>query len=148
MKALEPMSFSAEEVAYLASQPLGRLATLAADGQPDVVPVAVEFDGEHFWIGGSGASVLATRKFRNVLAGNDQVALVVDDMVSLDPFIARGIRVYGRAEGPVERVGMVGPGMFLRVTPALSWSWNLEGKPVGATWYESRRTIHRDPSRP
>jgi pyridoxamine 5'-phosphate oxidase family protein len=142
------MSFTPEEVAYLESQPVGRLATLAADGQPDVVPVAFEFDGVHFWIGGSGASVLATRKFRNVLAGNDQVALVVDDMVSFDPFIARGIRVYGHAEGPVERIGMVGPGMYLGVTPAISWSWNLEGEPVGATWYESRRTIHRPPSRP
>ena len=47
--------------------------------------------------------MLATRKFRNVIAGNEDVALVIDDMVSLDPFIARGIRVYGRASGPVER---------------------------------------------
>ena len=141
------MPFTDDEVAYLESQPLGRIATLAPDGQPDVVPVAFEFDGVHFWIGGSGASVLATRKFQNVLAGNDQIALVVDDLVSFDPFIARGIRVYGHAEGPVERVGMVGPGTYLAITPDISWSWNMEGEPVGATWYESRRTIHRPASR-
>ncbi|MFE3451605.1 PPOX class F420-dependent oxidoreductase [Nonomuraea sp. NPDC059194] len=137
------MSFTEEELAYLRSQPLARLATVSADGQPDVVPVAFEFDGTHFWIGGSGETVTGTRKFRNVGAGAHRVALVVDDLVSVEPFIARGIRIYGRAEGPVERVGMIGPGIFLRVTPTLSWSWNMAGEPIGAAWYPSRRTIHR-----
>ncbi|WP_206185001.1 hypothetical protein [Thermoactinospora rubra] len=41
------MPFTGEEIAYLRSQLLARLATLAPDGwQPDVVPVACEFDGE------------------------------------------------------------------------------------------------------
>ena len=99
------MTFDADEVAYLRSQLLARLATRSADGQPDVVPVAYEFDGECFWIGGSGDSVLRTRKVRNVVAGNVEVALVIDDMMSFDPFIARGIRVYGRAEPPIPREG-------------------------------------------
>jgi pyridoxamine 5'-phosphate oxidase family protein len=136
------MAFTTEEIDYLRSQPLARFATRSPGGQPDVVPVAFELDGTHIWIGGSGASVLGTRKLRNVAAGAREVALVVDDLVSLDPFIARGIRIYGRAEGPVERVGMVGPGHYLRVTPTISWSWNLEGAPAGDTWYESRRTVH------
>jgi pyridoxamine 5'-phosphate oxidase family protein len=136
------MSFTAEETAYLRSQPLARLATLSADGQPDVVPVSFEFDGECFWVGGSGTSVLATRKFRNVLAGNHQVALVVDDMISFDPFIARGIRVYGHAVQPIEHEGIVGPGTYMRITPTISWSWNMEGESVGDTWYESRRAVH------
>ncbi|WP_188194282.1 PPOX class F420-dependent oxidoreductase [Nonomuraea sp. SYSU D8015] len=137
------MSFTEEEIAYLQSQPLARLATLSDDGQPDVVPVAFEFDGTGFWIGGSGEEVLRTRKFRNVRAGHLKVALVVDDLVSLDPFAARGVRVYGRAGQPVERVGMVGPGLYTRITPTVSWSWNLAGEPVGETWYESRRAEHR-----
>ena len=136
------MSFSAEEIEYLESQPLARLATVAPDGQPDVVPVAFEFDGSGFWIGGSGESVLATRKLRNVLGGNRAVALVVDDLVSFDPFIVRGIRVYGEASDPVERVGLVGPGTYVRITPTTSWSWNMEGVPVGETWYVSRRCEH------
>ncbi len=111
------MSFTAEETPYLRSQPLARLATVSADGQPDVVPVSFEFDGECFWVGGPGASVLTTRKFRNVMAGKDEVALVIDDLVSFEPFIARGIRVYGRAEQPVGREGMVGPGTYMRITP-------------------------------
>ena len=121
---------------------MARLATRSPDGQPDVVPVAFEFDGACFWIGGSGATVLSTRKVRNVVAGAHEVALVIDDMVSFDPFIARGIRIYGLAEEPIERAGMVGPGHYMRVTPKVSWSWNMEGLPVGETWYRSRRSVH------
>jgi pyridoxamine 5'-phosphate oxidase family protein len=137
------MAFSDEELDYLRSQPLARLATVNADEQPDLVPVAFEFDGSFFWIGGSGQSVTATRKFVNVRRGRSKVALVIDDLVCLDPFIARGIRIYGTAGDPVERVGMVGPGIFLPITPTVSWSWNLAGVPVGETWYETRRTDHR-----
>ena len=136
------MGFTSEEIEYLQSQPLARLATRSTDGQPDVVPVHFEFDGANFWVGGPGASVLATRKFRNVLAGNPEVALVVDDLVSFDPFVARGIRVYGRAGEPTEREGAVGPGTYMAITPTISWSWNMAGEPVGDTWYEARRASH------
>jgi pyridoxamine 5'-phosphate oxidase family protein len=47
------MSFTEEEVAYLRSQPLARLATLSGQGQPDLVPVEFEFHGTSFWIGGT-----------------------------------------------------------------------------------------------
>lgn len=136
------MAFTPEEVAYLRSQPLARLVTVANDGQPDVVPVAFEFDGTAFWVGGSGRSVLTTRKFRNIAGGANKVALVVDDLVSLDPFIARGVRIYGRASEPVERVGLVGPGIYVLITPTISWSWNLAGEPVGEDWYPARRQLH------
>jgi PPOX class F420-dependent enzyme/OxyR family protein len=82
------MAFTEQEIAYVQSQGLGRLATVGADGQPDVVPVAVEFDGTFLWVGGS-PEVTGTRKFRNVAAGNSRVSLVIDDMQCLDPFIAR-----------------------------------------------------------
>jgi pyridoxamine 5'-phosphate oxidase family protein len=141
------VSFTDEEIAYMRSQPLARFATLSADGQPDLAPVAFEFDGTAFWVGGNGPSVAHTRKFRNIRAGNHKVALVIDDLVSLDPFIARGIRVYGHAEEPIERVGLVGPGLYMRITPTVSWSWNMAGEPVGDTWYESRRTIHQTRTR-
>jgi len=139
------MSFTQEEVNYMRSQPIARLATLCPDEQPDVVPLGFEFDGTHFWVGGSGESVLRTRKVRNIEARRYKVALVIDDLLSFDPFIARSIRVYGDAEGPIERVGMVGPGFYLRITPTVSWSWNLAGEPVGDTWYEPRRTSHERP---
>jgi pyridoxamine 5'-phosphate oxidase family protein len=138
----EGETFSAEELAFLQSQPLARLATTSPAGQPDVVPVALEYDGESFWVGGPGPSVLATRKFRNVTGGQQLVAIVVDDLISFDPFVARGIRIYGRAEGPIEREGIVGQGQFLRITPTVSWSWNMAGAPVGEDWYPARRTVH------
>lgn len=140
------MSFTDEEIAYMRSQPTARVATVAPDGQPDVVPLAFEFDGTYFWVGGVGEPVLRTRKFRNILAGGRKVALVVDDLVSFDPFIVRSIRVYGVADDPIERVGMVGPGFYARITPTVSWSWNMAGEPAGDTWYEARRAEHKVPS--
>jgi pyridoxamine 5'-phosphate oxidase family protein len=142
------MSFTDEEIAYMRSQPIARIATLCPDGrQPDIVPVALEFDGTFFWVGGSASSVLDTRKVRNVRAGNQKVALVIDDLVSFDPFIARCIRIYGHAEPPIERVGMVGPGWYMRITPTMSWSWNMAGEPAGDVWYEPRRAVHQTPTR-
>ncbi len=139
------MAFTDEELGYLRSQPLARLATLGEGEQPDVMPLAFEFDGSYFWVGG-GATVLATRKMRNAAAGRSKVALVIDDLVSFEPFIVRGIRVYGESEPPVERVGLIGPGHYLRITPTISWSWNLAGEPVGDSWYETQRTEHEPPS--
>jgi pyridoxamine 5'-phosphate oxidase family protein len=140
------MSFTSEELAYLRSQPLARVATVSPDGLPDVVPLAFEFDGTFFWVGGTGPAVANTRKFQNVRAGNHKVALVIDDLVSLSPFIARSIRVYGHAEPPVERDGLVGVGLYMRVTPTVSWSWNMAGQPAGDTWYAPRKALHRSAS--
>jgi pyridoxamine 5'-phosphate oxidase family protein len=139
------MSFADEEIAYLRSQPIARLATIGPGEQPDVVPVALEFDGTFFWVGGSARTELETRKFRNVNAGRQKVALVIDDMVSFDPFIARSIRIYGYAEAPFERVGMVGPGIYMRIAPTISWSWNMAGEVAGTTWYQPRRAVHQAP---
>ena len=120
------MSFSEEEIAYLRSQPLGRLATVSADGQPDVAPVGFEFDGRDLYVG--GMDPVKTRKFRNVRAGGTKVALVVDDLVSTSPWTPRFLRIYGDAE-LVERKGRFGPATYMRITPAISWSFNLEGLP-------------------
>ena len=137
------MAFSDDEIAYLRSQPIARLATVNADGQPDVVPVAFELDGSYIWVGGVGPDVARTRKLRNIGAGRSKVSLVFDDLVSMEPFIARALRVYGEAEPPVERVGLVGPGLYSRITPTVSWSWNLAGEPAGERWYDATRTVHK-----
>ena len=138
------MTFTDDELDYLRAHPLARVATVAPDGQPDVTPVTVEVDDEAtLWLCGAGEEVLRSRKIRNVTAGHRQCALVFDDLPSLEPFVARGIRVYGTADDPVERVGMVGPGYYVPVTPTVSWSWNLDGAPLdGDEWYETHRTIH------
>jgi pyridoxamine 5'-phosphate oxidase family protein len=134
------MAFDDEETQYLRSQPLTRIATVSSDGQPDVVPVGFEFDGTYIYVGGHGEPE-KTRKFRNVASGNPKVALIFDDLVSVDPWTARSLRVYGTAE-VVEREGMFGSGPYLRITPRLSWSFNLEGRPVAEVSAAPRRTVH------
>ena len=39
--------------------------------------------------------------------------------------------------------GMVGPGLYSRITPTVSWSWNLAGEPAGERWYDAKRTVHK-----
>ena len=133
------MSFTDDEIEYLRSQRLGRLATVAPDGQPDVVPVGFELDGPYIYV--PGFDITRTRKFRNVRDGNQKVAFVVDDYVSVDPWTPRFVRVYGTAD-LVERDGPRGRGACLRITPTVSWSWNLAGEPAGERWYAAKRTVH------
>ena len=137
------MPFTDEESAYLRSQRLARIATVAPDGQPDVVPVGYDFDGTHIYVGGLAPA--KTRKFRNVRAGNTKVALVIDDLVSAQPWTPRYLRIYGTAE-LVERQGQFGQAPYMRITPALSWSFNLEGRPFSHDReVVVQRTVHRPP---
>ena len=134
------MPFTDEEQVYMRSQRLCRLATVDGDGQPDVVPVAYEYDGTYVYIGGLAPE--KSRKYRNVQAGNDKVAIVIDDLVSVQPWTPRYLRVYGTAE-LVERTGQFGPARYIRVTPTISWSFNLDGRPFGhGREVAVQRTVH------
>ena len=116
--------FSPKEIEYLKTQRLARIATVSKQGQPDVAPVGFDFDGEHFYVGGRNPS--KTFKYKNVAGGNTLVALVVDDLESVKPWKTRGLKIHGTADF-VERVGYMGSGTYLRITPTRSWSWGLEG---------------------
>jgi pyridoxamine 5'-phosphate oxidase family protein len=137
------MGFTQEEIDYLQSQRLARLATVGANSQPDVVPVWFEFDGTEFYIGGRDPA--RTRKFRNVAAGQSKVALVVDDVPVVEPWTPRFVRVYGDGE-LIEREGRFGRGLYLRIRPTISWSWNIvDPKPYGPNHNTSvgmRREVH------
>jgi pyridoxamine 5'-phosphate oxidase family protein len=126
--------FTQKEIEYLKFQRLARIAT-AADStqeqgsvQPDVVPVGFDFDGEYLYVG--GMNLLKSTKFRNVLK-NDKVAIVVDDLKSIDPWDPRGIRIYGIADiitrqgGYMDSTDHPNP-QYIRVTPKKKWSWGLE----------------------
>ena len=125
--------FTELERQFIAGQRLVRIATVSSDGQPDVSPVAFRFDGEQFLIGGHNNRT--TRKFKNVQAGNRQVALVFDDLASIKPWQPRGLKIFGTAE-VAERDGQFGPGWYLVITPERHWSWGIEeaafvdGEPV------------------
>src|SRR5205085_12614550 len=111
--------FTPEERDYLQTQRLARLATVGRDGQPTVDAVGFTFDDGRFYIG--GRNLPGTRKYRNVDAGNRRVALIIDDLASVQPSAPRGIKIHGIAE-IVERDGMFGPGKYLALTPVVSWS--------------------------
>jgi pyridoxamine 5'-phosphate oxidase family protein len=131
------MSFTDEEIGYLRSQGLARIATVSPEGQPDVMPVGYQFDGNCFYVG--GMNPVKTRKFRNVRAGNTRVALVIDDLASVNPWTVRGLRIYGNAELIVRQEGQFGSGQYMRITPTVSWSWNLDGRPTT----HDRPTVYR-----
>src|ERR671924_1487615 len=93
--------FSEKEIEYLRSQHLARIATAAQSSeeegsiQPDVVPVGFDFDGEYLYVG--GMNILKSKKYKNVLK-NNKVAIVIDDLKTVDPWDPRGIRIYGKAD--------------------------------------------------
>ncbi|MFB3052863.1 MAG: PPOX class F420-dependent oxidoreductase, partial [Dehalococcoidia bacterium] len=87
--------FTEAEKAYLQGQRLARIATVSADLQPDVAPVGFKFDEGRFYVG--GYDLQRTRKYKNVLQ-NARVSLVVDDLVAVEPWTPRGIRIHGQAD--------------------------------------------------
>lgn len=93
-------TFTEAEVKYLNSQPLGRFATVGPDGKPHVTPVGVFYDPETQTIvigGHAGSNMAASKKFRDAQRRPD-VAFVVDDLTSVDPWTPRFIEIRGRAE--------------------------------------------------
>jgi pyridoxamine 5'-phosphate oxidase family protein len=91
------MVFTENERDYLASQPLGRLATVDTKGHPQDNPVGFAYDEVNGTIDIGGWTMGTTRKFANV-ATTPFAALVVDDLVSRDPWTVRGMEIRGRAE--------------------------------------------------
>jgi pyridoxamine 5'-phosphate oxidase family protein len=133
--------FSEPEIRYLKSQHLVRVATVSKKGQPDVVPVGLEFDGKNFWLGSHDQDIFFRgRKYLNVKGGNKLVSLVVDDLESVDPWKPRFIKVYGVADIE-DHDGQFGPGKYLKVTPKVSWSMGIEGLKVPKGQYRVK-TVH------
>jgi pyridoxamine 5'-phosphate oxidase family protein len=91
------MPFSDAELAYLATQRLGRLATVDSGGAPQNSPVGFRYNSELGTIDIGGHSMGASRKFRN-LAGNSRVAFVIDDIASYQPWRVRCVEIRGHAE--------------------------------------------------
>ena len=127
-----PIALTDTERAYLQSQPLGRLATVDAAGAPQNNPVGVFLDEETGDIVIGGHAMGATRKFRNVGA-NAQVALVIDDLVSTDPWTVRGLEIRGTAVA-LSDVDPPVPFMsreVIRVTPTWVAAWGLDPEVQG-----------------
>ena len=110
---------TAAQIAYLASQPLGRIATAGADHKPHVVPTSFRYNAELATLDIGGHHVATTKKYRDVQA-NAWAALVVDDLVSIDPWTPRMLEIRGRAEVFESGGEHLGPGFgggFIRLHP-------------------------------
>jgi pyridoxamine 5'-phosphate oxidase family protein len=124
--------FSDKEIAYLQSQRLARIATVSADGEPDVAPVGFTFDGNRFLVG--GIDLKRTLKYKNVVA-TGRAALVIDDFPSADPPQPRGIKIHGKSR-LMQAEGYLGAREYIEITPDRYWSWGIDapafdqGKPV------------------
>jgi pyridoxamine 5'-phosphate oxidase family protein len=111
--------------AYLQGQPLGHLATVDDSGAPQNNPIGAFLDEETGDIVVGGHAMGATRKFHNVQA-NAHVALVIDDLVSADPWTVRGLEVRGTAvalfdvDPPVPFMSRE----VLRITPTWVTPWD------------------------
>ena len=118
--------FSRAEQDYLKTQRLARVASASSKGTPEVSPVGFEFDGKYFWVGSHSQDIFfKTRRYKNITSGNSRIALVVDDLASVDPWRPRGVKVSGKAE-IMDHDGMFGPGKYLRITPSVTASWGIE----------------------
>ena len=95
------------QIDYLASQRLGRIAT------------TLDVGGHH---------VATTKKYRDVQA-NPWAAIVVDDLVSTDPWTPRMLEIRGRAEAIDTGGADLGPGFgdaFIRLFPEKVNSFGIE----------------------
>ena len=121
--------FSEKEIEYLRGQRLGRLATVGRDGSPHVVPVGFRLseDNRAIEVGGHGLS--GSKKWRDLHA-NPRIALVVDDLQSINPWTPRGIEIRGRAELHPDGGQKFGPGWdsaWIRIVPQRIVSWGIDG---------------------
>jgi pyridoxamine 5'-phosphate oxidase family protein len=126
--------FTDAEIDYITSQPLGRLATVGADGRPHVMPVGVFYDPEAGAVVISGHNLAASRKFRDA-QDRPEVALVIDDLAAVDPWTPRGIEIRGHAEthttGGEEAGRRVGASFpfspaWIRVRPRRILAWGID----------------------
>lgn len=112
--------FTHNELEYLGSGLLGRLATVGPDGTPHVAPVGMfSHNAQLDTIDVGGHDLTNTKKFRDA-ARTGRAAFVVDDLASTDPWQPRGIEVRGRAEAVEE------PRPLIRIHPERIVSWGVD----------------------
>ena len=130
MSEVKKSAFTDSEIAYLQSQRLARIATVGPKGQPHVVPVAFRYNLEMDTIDVGGHNFAQRKKWRDVHQ-NPKVAIVVDDIASLKPWIVRGIEIRGETEILMNGGETIIPGFdpeMFRITPkrVVSWGINVE----------------------
>ncbi|MBK9740828.1 MAG: PPOX class F420-dependent oxidoreductase [Actinobacteria bacterium] len=109
--------FTTNEIEYLRTQRMARLATASPTGQPDVAAVTFGVDGDDIVSG--GYDITKTVRYGN-LTRNPRAVIVIDDLASVDPWTPRGIKVRGAAA-----IEEHASGLRIRIRPEVIWSWGL-----------------------
>jgi pyridoxamine 5'-phosphate oxidase family protein len=123
------MTFTPSELAYLRSQPLGRLATQQQDGTLQNSPVTFTYNPATDTIDIAGHRMGSSQKLRNI-AANGRVAFVVDDLASTNPWRPRFLEIRGWAQAvttdraPASTPVVAGP--FIRVHPTRILAFGLD----------------------
>lgn len=91
------MSFKTHEIEFMKAADLARLATIQPDGTLQNSPVGFTYNHDLGTLDIHGYRMSKSRKFRN-LASNNTVALVIDDIVSRNPWRVRCLEIRGTAE--------------------------------------------------
>ncbi|NRQ37576.1 PPOX class F420-dependent oxidoreductase [Nonomuraea sp. NN258] len=120
------MTFTPEELEFLGTQHLARLATVSPDGQVQNNPVGFFLGAEPGTVEVGGHDLAKSKKFKNVASGST-VALVVDELASTRPWVVRGVEIRGTAEAvPDAEPPMPGfSRQLIRITPHKIISWGL-----------------------
>lgn len=125
---MQRTTFTPAEIAYLTSQRLGRIATVDRNGAPRVVPTGFQANAEDHTIRCGGIDFAATHRYKD-MQRNPQVAIVIDDLVSVDPWRARGIQIRGtaRLHSAAESLGEFPfAGAWMEIVPTSIRSWGLD----------------------
>ncbi|MCG5468331.1 PPOX class F420-dependent oxidoreductase [Micromonospora sp. LAH09] len=123
------MIFTADELEYLKSQRLGRLATIQPNGSIQNNPVVYWYNAEADCIDIGGRAMATTQKFKNV-AANGKASFVIDDVVSRRPWRVRGIEIRGHAEALIDQpvppeLEFLSPEL-IRIRPQRLFTWGLD----------------------
>ena len=111
--------FTENEIEYLQSALLGRLATIGRDGTPHIAPVGFRYNAELDTIDIGGWNMTSSKKFRDV-ARTGRAAFVADDVASTSPWRPRGVEVRGAAEAVEE------PEAVIRLRPGRIVAWGVD----------------------
>jgi pyridoxamine 5'-phosphate oxidase family protein len=121
-------AFTERELDFLNERAPGRLARIATvgkDGTPHVVPVGMwSYNPDEESIDVGGHDFDRTKKFRDGRRSG-RAAIVIDDLVSTDPWQPRGVEVRGRAEA------IEGDRPMIRIHPERIVSWGIESGVLG-----------------
>ncbi len=118
------------EIAYLASQKLGRIATVDPKGRPRVVPTGFAVNTERGTIELGGHNLGSTRRAADIRE-NPHVALVVDDIADPATWAVRGVEIRGEAtlhdgDAPGALSSRLTSGGWMEISITSVRSWGLD----------------------